>query len=120
MVKDKEYKAAVAVGKQKNLFSFFSKQPKKAGNKPPSATSEAGAAPSAGTKQAGGSANDGTAAAEAEAPPSAKVRRGNSAARAKDLSKICVGTKLAVFWPGEFWRLPKTCCTPPPVLHAPC
>ena len=52
--------------------------------------------------------------AAAEAPPSAKVRRGNSAARAKVLSKICVGTKLAVFWPGEFLRLQKHVAPPRP------
>ena len=113
MVKDKEYKAAVAVGKQKNLFSFFSKQPKKASK--PSTTSGAGAAPSTGTEQAaaGGSATNDrkpAAAATKAAPSSTEVRKGNSVVPNKFLSKICVGTKLAVFWPGEFTS--QTCCTP--------
>lgn len=113
MAKDKEYKAAVAVGKQKNLFSFFSKQPKKASK--PSTTSEAGAAPSTGAGQAtagGSTTNDRkpAAAATKAAPSSAKVRKGNSVAKSKYLSQICVGTKLAVFWPGEFTS--QTRCTP--------
>ncbi|KAL7540077.1 hypothetical protein ACHAXR_009839 [Thalassiosira sp. AJA248-18] len=89
--------------KQKSLFSFFSKKPATTS----SSTSAAAASSSASSSNAN-KKNAASAAAlsssnnnAAKKPPSQEVRTGTSKTQLKLLSKITIGTKLAVLWPDD-------------------
>mmetsp|Transcript_5021 Transcript_5021/g.8245 ORF Transcript_5021/g.8245 Transcript_5021/m.8245 type:complete len:1485 (-) Transcript_5021:2972-7426(-) len=102
--------AAQAKG-QKNLFSFFSKKPSAASSKPsaPSANKSSIAPAVSSVKSAHGKTNNDTtqpppAAPAAVSRPSNKSDNSTAQptpAQLKQLQKITIGTKLAVYWPDD-------------------
>ena len=97
---------------QKNLFSFFSKKPSAVTSSKLAAVASASsvkksssnAAPAASSKSAQKTNNDTTTSAPAAAPtrPSnGSSKAAPTSAQLKQLQKITVGTKLAVYWPDD-------------------
>ena len=97
---------------QKNLFSFFSKKPSAAASSKPSAAaasaasakkSSSNAAPAATSKSSQKTNNDTTspAAAAPSRPSNGSSKAAPTSTQLKQLQKITVGTKLAVYWPDD-------------------